>query len=104
MPVRRVVTGTAQDGTSVVAADELLEPVTVAALPGFAWHRLWGLDQPPDDPAEPEQDGDLAHFPPPGGSRFNLFTVPPTGTARPRLDPDMAAELARKLPGRAAHM
>lgn len=104
MPVRRVVTGTAADGTSVVTADEFVEPVTVAALPGFAWHRLWGLDRPPGDPAEPDQDGDLTHFPPPGGLRFNLFTVPPVGTARPRLDGAMAAELARKLPGRAAHM
>jgi len=104
MPVRRVVTGTAANGTSVVAADEFVEPVTVAALPGFAWHRLWGLDRPPGDPPEPHPDGELTHFPPPGGLRFNLFTVPPSGTARPQLDPVMTAELARKLPGRSAHM
>jgi mannose-6-phosphate isomerase-like protein (cupin superfamily) len=104
MPVRRVVTGTAPDGTSVIAADDQLEPVTVAALPGYAWHRLWALDHPPSDPATPAAPVGLDHFPPPGGFRFNLFTVPPAGTARGPLTPATEAELARKLPGRAAQM
>jgi catechol 2,3-dioxygenase-like lactoylglutathione lyase family enzyme/mannose-6-phosphate isomerase-like protein (cupin superfamily) len=96
MLVRRVATGTGPDGRSFVANDEMVEPVTTEALPGYAWHRLWGFDGP-------ARDG-LDHFPPVGGVRFNVFTVPPESTVRPPLTEDLRLELERKLPGRSRHM
>ena len=44
------------------------------------------------------------HFPPPGGVRFTIFTVPPGSTARPPLTAELADELEAKLPGRSRYM
>ncbi|HEU4947942.1 MAG TPA: cupin domain-containing protein [Kribbella sp.] len=105
MSARRVVTGTGPDGRSFVVTDEAVQPVTVAALPGYAWHRLWAFDTLPADPAEPRVADGLTHFPPVGGVRFTLFTVPPGSTERPPFsEADHQAELNAKLPGRSAHM
>jgi quercetin dioxygenase-like cupin family protein len=104
MKARRVVTATAADGRSFVAADERLDPVTVTPLPGYSWHKLWGYDQPPGDPADATIHTGLSHFPPPGGIRFNLYTVPPSTTVRPPLTEAGRRELDEKLPGRGTHM
>jgi quercetin dioxygenase-like cupin family protein len=104
MPVRRVATGTSTQGRSVVALDEMIEPVTVAALPGYAWHRLWSFDKPPEHPGEVRAAAELAHFPPAGGVRFTVFTVPPATTARAPLTQERRRELDQKLPGRSAVM
>ena len=102
--VRRVVTGTT-DGASHVARDELVQPVVVSALPGYAWHRLWGLDEPPADPPDAVVEGAHAHFPPPGGVRFSFYTVPPRGSGpSPALSAEAERELEAQLPGRAAYM
>ena len=74
--VRRVVTGTI-NGRSAVAGDDLVQAVKVSPLPGYAWHRVWGFDDPPGDPPRAELEGSLAHFPPPGGLRYHVYTVPP---------------------------
>ena len=92
MPIRRVVTATGHNGRSFVKYDGDVEAITVAALPGYAWHRLWSS---PDG-------GD--HFPPAGGVRFNVFTVPPESTVRPPLTAELADELEAKLPGRSRYM
>src|SRR5215467_14379984 len=104
MLVRRVTTGTTQDGRSMVASDDNVQPVTTTALPGYSWHRLWGFDDLPADPAPARSDHGLDHFPPSGGLRFNLFTVPGASTIRPPLTEDLQAELDRKLPGRSRYM
>jgi mannose-6-phosphate isomerase-like protein (cupin superfamily) len=102
--VRRVVTGTSEGGKSIVAVDESLEAVTVAALPGYGWHRLWGFDTPSADRSQGIVQHGLSHFPPATGMRFTLFTVPPAATARPAPTREQRLELEAKLPGRAAHM
>ena len=102
--VCRVVAGTA-DGVSRVSRDDLVRPVTVSALPGYAWHRLWSLDDSPTDPPSAEVEGPLAHFPPPGGIRFNLYTVPPQQShASGPLSAEAERELEELLPGRTAYM
>jgi quercetin dioxygenase-like cupin family protein len=102
--VRRVVTGTI-DGRSHVARDDLVQPVTVAPLPGYAWHRLWGLDDPQGDPPTAELERPLAHFPPPGGLRYHVYTVPPRHSQPSRtLSVEDERELEERLPGRAAYM
>ena len=99
MRTRRVVTATAADGSSFVASDDIVEPVSVAALPGYGWHKLWGYDSAVDTVHSGQ-----SHFPPPGGVRFNLYTVPPSTTSRPPLTEALRQELDLKLPGRGAHM
>jgi quercetin dioxygenase-like cupin family protein len=102
--VRRVVTGTI-NGRSYVARDDLVQPVTVAPLPGYAWHRLWGLDDPPGDPPRTELEAPLAHFPPPGGLRYHVYTVPPQHYETSRtLSAEDERELEERLPGRTAYM
>jgi mannose-6-phosphate isomerase-like protein (cupin superfamily) len=105
MGVRRVVTGHAR-GKATVVDDREVEPVLLDLLPGYAFHRLWGADEPPTFPDDGgERPGD-AYFPPVGGFRFGLFTVPPEATVQPE-DIDVAAalrQLEESLPGMADHM
>ena len=51
MRVRRVVTGHDRNGKAVFASDQEVDPLTVALLPGWDLHRLWGADQAPTFPA-----------------------------------------------------
>jgi hypothetical protein len=62
--VRRVATATGPDGRSFIAHDDIVEPLTTTALPGYAWHRLWGFDDPPAGPALASIHDGLGHFPP----------------------------------------
>ncbi len=105
MDVRRVVTGH-RDGKAVFVSDEQVPPLTMALLPGSEFHRLWGADEPPRFPDDGTMPPHHAYFPPVGGFRFGLFTVPPEGSASLPADVDVAAGLAEmeeKLPGLAAH-
>ncbi len=102
--IRRVVTGTSGK-RSEVHDDGLVEPVVVSALPGYTWHRIWSLDQLPADPPGPQAGNGQSHFPPPGGLRFTIYTVPPHETG-PWVALTTAAEreLERSLPGRSSYM
>ena len=103
--VRRVVTGVDEQGRSVVISDSAVSPLTARAVPGYAWHRLWSFDAPPVVPNDGRPMHAPAHFPPPEGVRFIVFTVPPRTTASAgSVDPEAARELEEKFPGRAAHM
>ena len=76
MGIRRVVTGHDANGKAVFASDKEVEPITLALLPGMEFYLLWGSDTPtrfPDDGSPPAQH---TYFPPVGGFRFGLFTVP----------------------------
>jgi mannose-6-phosphate isomerase-like protein (cupin superfamily) len=104
--VRRVVTGHDAEGRAIIVDDAMVAPVTLEALPGSEFHRLWGSDAVatfPDDGAKPKA---RAYFPGVGGFRFGFFTVPPDrdAGAPPELDA-MAAmvQFERKLPGMAQH-
>ena len=104
MNARRIVT-TSTDGLSHVAIDDQVEPITASPLPGYMWHRLWSFDTPLADPPGAEIQSGLPHFPPPGGLRFTLFTVPPESADRPKiLLAEAELELEEALPGRKAHM
>ena len=96
---RRVVTGH-RSGKAVFASDEVVAPLTMALLPGSDFYRLWGGDVAPtfpDDGAPPAQP---MYFPPVGGYRFGVFTLPPAGAPAAEVDPASAqAEVEAKLPG-----
>lgn len=95
MGIRRVATGHSPVGKAVFASDEIVEPVTTPLLPGFELYRLWGADEPvnlPDDGSRPPH---INYFPPVGGFRFGVFTVPPDGTSPSDAGAiDAAAEMA----------
>jgi mannose-6-phosphate isomerase-like protein (cupin superfamily) len=103
MSIRSVVTGQAESGKSIVVRDAPVEPITVALLPGFEFHRNWGSDSVPTLPSDGSSPPHHGYYPPEGGFRFGFVTIPP-GTQR-AVDPaDMAslvAELQEKLPGMA---
>ncbi|CAN5733339.1 cupin domain-containing protein [soil metagenome] len=107
MKVRRVVTGHNADGRAVFASDEEVEPVTVGLAPGNEFHRLWGADATPSFPDDGSMPAHVTYFPPVGGFRFGLFSVPPAGRATLPEDLDLTAavaEMEAKLPGMGTHM
>lgn len=106
MNVRRVVTGHDQHGKARVVSDSLVAPVTLDLLPGWAFHRLWGHDERPHFPDDGTQTDGQSYFPPAGGSRFVVFTIPPGEVALPP-DLDIAAafrDMEQALPGMAEHL
>lgn len=106
MKVRRVVTGHTPNGKAIFASDTEVDAITVALAPGMALYRLWGADEAPTFPDDGSPRSAPAYFPPVGGFRFGLFTVPPQSVTLPE-DFDLDAglkEIEEKLPGMAAHM
>ena len=94
MKVRRVVTGHTPDGKAVVASDAEVEPIEFGD--GGAYHVLWGSDAParfPDDGTAPAWS---APFPPVGGHRFLLMTIP-AGSTRESSDAQLSTFLADSL-------
>ena len=106
MKIRRVVTGHTSDGKSTVASDTEVDAITVALVPGSEFHKLWGADETPTFPDDGSPHPFPFYFPPVGGFRFVLFTVPPQAVV-PSKNIDMEAvikEFEEKLPGLVAHM
>ena len=105
MGIRRVVTGHDANGKAVFASDKEVEPITLALLPGMEFYLLWGSDTPtrfPDDGSPPAQH---TYFPPVGGFRFGLFTVPPDSSMTQSFDVTAASrEFNEKLPGLGEHV
>ena len=107
MKVRRVATGH-DKSKAVFASDDEVDPVVLTLMPGTEFHILWGGDEPPDFPdagASGSAVDGRSYFPPIGGYRFGLVTIPPAGT-QPRSDLDISealAEMERDLPGMLAH-
>ena len=106
--VRRVVTGHDANGKAVFASDEQVEPVTLGLMPGSEFHRLWGGDSAPSFPDDGSPPPQLTYFPPVGGFRFGMFTIPGAagGHEAPRIDDLTAAmaEIDEKLPGMMGYM
>ncbi len=106
MKIRRVVTGHGADGKAKLASDTEVDALTVALLPGMEFHRLWGADAAPTFPDDGSPYPSVTYFPPVGGFRFGLFTLPPDGTAAAaHIDVEVALkEAEEKLPGAIAHL
>ena len=106
MRVRRVVTGHTPDGKATIASDTKVAGTTVDLIPGWEFHRLWGADKTVTFPDDGSPCSYSTYFPPVGGFRFGLFTVPPGSETIPE-DFDFAkalVEMEEKLPGMAANM
>jgi Cupin domain len=107
MRVRRVVTGHDDDGKAVVASDTEVDGLRPKLTPGAEFHRLWGGDEAPRFPDDGSLPPHRSYFPPVGGYRFGMFSIPP-GHRQERVAPDdMAAALAEfedAMPGLAGYM
>ncbi len=107
MDVRRVVTGHDESGKSVFVSDEAVGPRSPVLLPGSEFTLLWGGDQTPQFPDDGSMPNWHTYFPPVGGFRFSMFTLPP-GTAE--ADPgglsveEALADAEQKLPGLLGYM
>jgi hypothetical protein len=71
--MRCVVTGQTASGKSVFVRTAAVEPITLAALPGFEFYRLWGTDTVPRLPC----DGTAIAFPI-QSLRINRRSKPPS--------------------------
>ncbi len=101
MDIRCVVTGQDANGKSVVVRDTPVKPLTLAVLPGYEFHRLWGIDSAPGLPSDGTPPPQPRYFPPKGGFRFAFFSIPPDeGTGADQLaTPSGVEEIQQKLPG-----
>ena len=109
MGVRRVVTGYDEEGRSVFASDEEVDPVIVALQSDAPFYRLWGSDATPTFPDDGSRPAESTFFPPVSGFRFGMFTVPPdTEAVEMPSDAETLgawlAEMEEKLPGLLGHM
>src|SRR3954464_10256931 len=105
--VRRVVTGHDANGKAVFASDEQVEPVMTDLSATSSFHVLWNGDETPRLPDDGARPPFTTYFPPVGGYRFGLFTLPPQGEAPPGPAGDTAGalgELGAALPGLLDHM
>jgi mannose-6-phosphate isomerase-like protein (cupin superfamily) len=100
-PVRRVATGQAADGKSVIVSDTEVAPVGIPLMPGANFYSFWGADRLPGLPDSGAEPPFRDWFPPDGGYRFELITLPPDGTPPPEgIDQAAAlAETKKLLPG-----
>jgi hypothetical protein len=75
--MRLLVTGHDENGRAAAVSDGVVEPIVLPS--GAALHLLWGRDEAPKFPDAGQASDYGTYFPPPGGFRFSLFTVPPAG-------------------------
>lgn len=101
MDIRCIVTGQTASGKSVIVRNTPVKPVTLALLPGYEFHRLWGSDSVPELPSDGTPPMQPSYFPPKCGFRFGFFTIPPdTTTILDQIHtPSAFEELEKKLPG-----
>src|SRR4051812_28810485 len=100
MKVRRVVTGHSPSGKSIFVSDSKVEAPAFGMLPGTFFHRLWKADAAPSFPDSGEEPGGHAFFPPKGGFRFMMMTIPPHETTEIVGDKRaLMAEVKAGLPG-----
>jgi len=110
--VRRVVTGHDADGKAVFVSDDQVDGLRPGLIPGTEFHRLWGGDQSPQFPDGGDPPDQPTYFPPVGGFRFGLFSLPPaTLPDIPPADTNansdvgaLYAEVEDMLPGLASYV
>jgi hypothetical protein len=100
MDIRCVVTGQNESGKSVIVHNKPVKPVSLALLPGYEFHRLWGSDSVSELPSAGTPPPQPRYFPPKSGYRFVFFAIPPD--TRTSVDQSRTAsaleEIQQKLP------
>ena len=101
MKIRNVVTGHDEQGHAKVVQDRQVDMTSVTLMPGMGFHMLWSTARLPHFPDRGEQDPSPTYFPPAGGTRFLVFTIPAQRVPPPE-GTDLAAarrEADAVLPG-----
>ncbi|HVQ49823.1 MAG TPA: cupin domain-containing protein [Mycobacterium sp.] len=101
------MTGHDTSGKSVFVSDETVEPVAPMVLPEFQAHLLWGGDETPQFPDDGTMPEWHTYFPPIGGFRFGMFTIPPAMAAEDQAfltAEEALADMEGKLPGLVQYM
>ena len=105
MKVRRVVTGHNAAGKAVIVSDTKIGAPAYGIMPGSFFHKLWTADAPPSFPDDGREPGGKGFFPPKGGYRFMMMTLPPHDSVNIVGDKRaLAAEGKAGLPGLIEHM
>jgi hypothetical protein len=101
MDIYCVVTGQNESGKSVIVRNTPVKPVSLALLPGYEFHRLWGSDSALELPSDGTPPSQPRYFPPKNGFRFGFFTIPPNKrTSVDQVGTSSALEeIQQKLPG-----
>jgi mannose-6-phosphate isomerase-like protein (cupin superfamily) len=101
MDIHCVVTGQNESGKAVVMRETPVKPITLALLPGYEFHRLWGSDSVPELPSDGTPPAHPRYFPPKNGFRFGFFTIPPDTKTKVAEIATLNAleEFQQKLPG-----
>jgi mannose-6-phosphate isomerase-like protein (cupin superfamily) len=75
-------------------------------MPSAEFHRLWGGDETPQFPGDGSVPLHHTYFPPVGGFRFGLFSIPPDNAPRPEgLDVTAGlADIEAGMPGMMRYM
>ena len=97
--MRRVVTGHTPDGKSTIASDTELDVISIAPILEF--YKIWGADEAPTFPDDGSPPAYSMYFPPVGGFRYVIFTLPPESVVQPEkggLDL-LLDELEKEMPG-----
>jgi hypothetical protein len=98
---RRVVTGHDEQGRAIFVSDSDVAATTLT-LTNTTYHELWRSDTPPSFPDAGTNGPQTTFFPPLGGYRFFILTMPP-GDGHPSFEGiDIEAairETDEKLPG-----
>lgn len=104
MNTRRVVTGHSPDSKAVFASDSIVEPHVSST--GFEFLKLWGAESPPSFPSAGSPSTYKDYFPPVGGFRFGIFTIPAVRAASLEKEERKAAyvQMEEMFPGLLAHM
>jgi mannose-6-phosphate isomerase-like protein (cupin superfamily) len=99
--VRRVVTGQDATGKSLFISDEHVEPITLTPIPGLKFYLLWSADETPKLPSDGTLVAQNRYFPPAGGFRWLICTLPPESVSvvEARDVKALRDEAADKLPG-----
>ena len=96
MTLRRVVTGHSDEGKAIFVQDTEIDPVGLSSDSGLYF--IWAGDEAPTFPDDGEQHPAPMYWPPVGGFRYLLMSIPPNDrpTDRGRVD---TAEVDRLMPG-----
>lgn len=102
---RRVVAGHSADSKAVFVSDSIVEPHHASGL-GFEFFRLWGAESAPSFPDAGSLPAYQNYFPPVGGFRFDIFTIPAERTTPPAKQEQKIAyaRMGEMLPDLPAHM
>lgn len=101
MQIRRVVTGHDERGRAVFVSDGDVVATKLSLLPGYAFCEAWGTEIVPTFPDGGQRSVQHQYFPPVGGFRFTIVTIPPADTpsARRGSASEALREIGELMPG-----